>query len=65
MPPKQETVLPQKPKVAAIYVRKSTTHGLDMDYNSLEAQTDACRAYIRSQAFHGWVEHPIVFSDGG
>ena len=33
----------------AIYTRKSTEEGLDMDYNSLDAQRDACHAYIASQ----------------
>lgn len=50
---------------AAIYVRKSNAQGLEIDYNSLDAQTDACRAYIIAQAPNGWVEYPKVFSDGG
>ena len=37
----------------AIYVRKSSEEGLDMSYNSLEAQTDACAAYIASQKHEG------------
>jgi len=38
----------------AIYVRKSSEEGLDMSYNSLEAQADACAAYIASQRHEGW-----------
>lgn len=39
----------------AIYTRKSTEEGLEMDYNSLEAQRDAAEAYIRSQLHEGWM----------
>ena len=38
----------------AIYTRKSTEHGLDMEFNSLQNQEEACKAYILSQAFNGW-----------
>jgi site-specific DNA recombinase len=38
----------------AIYTRKSTEHGLDQEFNSLDAQREACEAYIKSQAFAGW-----------
>jgi len=38
----------------AIYTRKSTEHGLDQDFNSLDAQREACEAYIKSQASQGW-----------
>jgi site-specific DNA recombinase len=38
----------------AIYTRKSTEHGLDQEFNSLDAQREACEAYIKSQAFQGW-----------
>jgi DNA invertase Pin-like site-specific DNA recombinase len=37
----------------AIYSRKSSEEGLDQDFNSLEAQREACEAYIRSQAHEG------------
>ena len=37
----------------AIYTRKSTEHGLDQEFNSLDAQREACEAYIKSQAFAG------------
>jgi len=49
----------------AIYVRKSSEEGLDMSYNSLEAQTDACAAYIASQRHEGWAKLPKVYEDGG
>lgn len=38
----------------AIYVRKSTEHGLDQQFNSLDNQEQACKAYIQSQQFQGW-----------
>ena len=38
----------------AIYTRKSTEHGLDLEFNSLDAQREACEAYIKSQASEGW-----------
>ncbi len=43
-------------KRCAIYVRKSSEEGLDMSYNSLEAQGDACAAYIASQRHEGMGE---------
>ena len=49
----------------AIYTRKSSEEGLDQAFNSLDAQREACEAYIRSQAGEGW--HPIRtrYDDGG
>ena len=53
------------PKInCAIYTRKSTEHGLDMEFNSLQNQEEACKAYILSQAFNGW-EYYKIYSDGG
>jgi hypothetical protein len=43
-----------KPVRCAIYTRVSTDHGLDQEFNSLDAQYDAASAYIRSQAHAGW-----------
>ena len=40
----------------AIYTRKLTDEGLEQDFNSLDAQREACAAYIRSQASQGWSE---------
>ena len=49
----------------AIYTRKSTEHNLDMAFNSLDAQREACEAYIKSQAHEGWSLAPGHFDDGG
>ncbi|OQW59487.1 MAG: resolvase [Proteobacteria bacterium SG_bin9] len=43
-----------KPIRCAIYTRKSTEHGLELEFNSLDAQREACEAYIKSQASQGW-----------
>lgn len=48
----------------AVYTRKSTEKGLDMEFNSLQNQEEACKAYILSQAFHNW-EYYKTYSDGG
>src|ERR1700759_4280849 len=47
----------------AIYTRKSTEHGLDQEFNSLDAQREACEAYIKSQAFQGWKALPHQYDD--
>ena len=49
----------------AIYTRVSTDQGLEQDFNSLDAQREACAAYIRSQAQEGWVLVPTPYDDGG
>ena len=49
----------------AIYTRKSSEEGLEQDFNSLDAQREACSAYIRSQASEGWSESPARYDDGG
>jgi len=49
----------------AIYTRKSFEEGLDQDFNSLEAQREACEAYVRSQEHEGWKLIPDRFDDGG
>ena len=48
----------------AIYTRKSTEHNLDLEFNSLDAQREACEAYIRSQAHEGWRLIPARYDDG-
>lgn len=58
------TSSPPKPIRCAIYTRKSTDHGLDLEFNSLHAQRDACEAYVKSQASHGWVALPDAYDDG-
>jgi site-specific DNA recombinase len=49
----------------AIYTRKSTEHNLDLEFNSLDAQREACAAYIKSQAHEGWRLIPGRYDDGG
>ena len=48
----------------AIYTRKSTEHNLDLEFNSLDAQREACEAYIKSQAHEGWRLIPDHYDDG-
>ena len=54
-----------KPQRCAIYTRKSTEHNLDLAFNSLDAQREACEAYIKSQAHEGWRLIGGRFDDGG
>ena len=49
----------------AIYTRKSSEEGLDQEYNSLDAQHDACKAYIASQKHEGWSLNRDRYDDGG
>ncbi|WP_174291240.1 recombinase family protein [Sphingomonas bacterium] len=49
----------------AIYTRKSSDEGLEQAFNSLDAQREACAAYILSQASEGWSALPEVYDDGG
>jgi site-specific DNA recombinase len=49
----------------AIYTRKSTEHNLDLEFNSLDAQREACEAYIKSQAHEGWRLVRARYDDGG
>ena len=48
----------------AVYTRKSTDHNLDLEFNSLDAQREACEAYIKSQAHEGWRLIPTHYDDG-
>lgn len=55
-----------KPRIrCAIYTRKSTEEGLDMEFNSLDAQREACESYIASQRHEGWTLVPDYYDDGG
>jgi DNA invertase Pin-like site-specific DNA recombinase len=54
-----------RPVRCAIYTRVSTEHGLDQEFNSLDAQYDAASAYIRSQAHAGWTLSRSRYDDGG
>ena len=49
----------------AIYTRKSSDEGLDQTFNSLDAQREACAAFIKSQASEGWGSLPALYDDGG
>ncbi|MCG6560697.1 recombinase family protein [Ruegeria sp. 1NDH52C] len=52
-------------KRCAIYTRKSTEEGLEQDFNSLDAQREACAAYILSQKHEGWSQLSEAYDDGG
>ena len=49
----------------AIYTRKSSEEGLEQDFNSLDAQREACAAFIKSQKHEGWTLIPASYDDGG
>jgi DNA invertase Pin-like site-specific DNA recombinase len=49
----------------AVYTRKSSEEGLDMEFNSLDAQRESCEAYVASQRPEGWVLVPNRYDDGG
>jgi DNA invertase Pin-like site-specific DNA recombinase len=56
----------RKPTIrCAVYTRKSSEEGLDQDFNSLDAQFEACAAYIASQKGQGWKLAPERYDDGG
>jgi DNA invertase Pin-like site-specific DNA recombinase len=52
-------------KRCAVYARKSSDEGLEQDYNSLDAQREACQAFIKSQAGEGWRLLKTAYDDGG
>jgi len=52
-------------KRCAIYTRKSSEEGLDMEFNSLDAQREACESYVASQKAEGWLLVPDHYDDGG
>lgn len=54
-----------KPLRCAVYTRKSTEDGLEQEFNSLDAQREACEAYILSQRHEGWTLAPDRYDDGG
>ena len=59
-------LVPTKPKIrCAVYTRKSSEEGLEMEFNSLDAQREACMAFIASQKPEGWVLLPEYYDDGG
>ena len=63
---KQPPSAPMKPKLrCAVYTRKSSEEGLEMEFNSLDAQREACEAYVSSQRAEGWLLVPDRYDDGG
>lgn len=58
------TVSPKRQR-CAIYTRKSTEEGLDQAFNSLDAQREACEAFILSQKHEGWSLRRDRYDDGG
>ena len=52
-------------KRCAIYTRKSSEEGLEQEFNSLQARSEACEAYIRSQRHEGWAAARTRYDDGG
>ena len=57
--------VPPKSSRCAVYTRKSTEHNLDLAFNSLDAQREACEAYVKSQAHEGWTLLADRYDDGG
>src|SRR6201995_1996162 len=49
----------------AVYTRKSSEEGLEQEFNSLQAQREACEAFIASQRHEGWVCLRAAYDDGG
>ena len=49
----------------AIYTRKSSEEGLEQEFNSLDAQREACEAFVRSQKHEGWSVLPQLYDDPG
>ena len=49
----------------AVYTRKSSEEGLEQAFNSLDAQREACAAFILSQKHEGWTVLPTQYDDGG
>ena len=59
------TISEKKVLKCAIYTRKSSEEGLEQDFNSLDAQREACEAYIKSQQHEGWTLIEKQYDDGG
>jgi site-specific DNA recombinase len=63
-PPASVIAIPKRQR-CAIYTRKSSEEGLDMEFNSLDAQREACEAYVASQRAEGWAAIRERYDDGG
>ena len=56
---------PARAKVrCAVYTRKSSEEGLEQEFNSLDAQREACEAYVTSQKHEGWTALATLYDDG-
>jgi DNA invertase Pin-like site-specific DNA recombinase len=65
-PAKDASASPRVGRIrCAIYTRKSSEEGLEQEFNSLDAQREACEAYIRSQKHEGWQALPTLYDDPG
>lgn len=56
---------PRRKLRCAVYTRKSSEEGLEMEFNSLEAQRESSEAYVASQRAEGWILVPDRYDDGG
>ena len=63
--PEEDYMTLPSPVRCAIYTRKSSEEGLEQSFNSLDAQREACEAYILSQRQEGWVPIATAYDDGG
>ena len=61
----KEAVAIKRKLRCAVYTRKSTEEGLEQEFNSLDAQREACEAYVASQKAEGWLLVPDRYDDGG
>ena len=59
------TQMPIRKTRCAVYTRKSSEEGLELEFNSLHAQRESCEAYIASQKQEGWVLVSDPYDDGG
>ena len=62
---REATRRPSKRLRCAIYTRKSSDEGLEQAFNSLDAQREACAAFVLSQKHEGWSVLPTLYDDGG
>src|SRR5205814_3769972 len=62
---RSEPATPARAVRCAIYTRKSSEEGLELQFNSLDAQREAAEAYILSQRHQGWMILPDRYDDGG
>jgi site-specific DNA recombinase len=63
---RSQEMTPEKKVIrCALYTRKSSEEGLEQSFNSLDAQREACEAYVNSQRHEGWISLPALYDDGG